>query len=496
VNYDILADLVLDKRKYIENLVSIVDRDRNVVPFTFNKAQDNYWNKKTKRDIILKAGQLGFTSVIDAEFLIDCMTVPGTVSVVVAHEEFITQRLLNRVKFFESTIPEEFPKPKLHHQSAYELTWPEINSTFYIGSARAYVFGRGERITNFHASELAFWHDPDRIMIPITQRADRIVLESTPWGEGTYYHQKTMEALGGNSVWTLHFYPWWWGEHNILLPDDLLSLPRDRQTPLNYTDEEQQLIKMHNLNEGQIRWRRAKLNELGDNFYAEHPEDVDTCFFTSEEMVYSKDILDSLVKQCYSAPHTHSSGAEIWYPPEENGLYIIGADPTVGVTDDAAAIVWNIANPQPVHCATLTGLLQPEVFSQRLKELGYYYYNACLAVESNNPGVAVLIGLKDYPNLYYRHNVMTGAEMNQVGWLTTEATKSFMINEFRKLLPEIITHDIRLVRQARNLRFYGMKIISTGEDDIHDAAAIGLAVRYTLPTTSPRGLVGSYGWKW
>lgn len=493
MNLDVLTQLVTDKRKYIENLIQIIDKERNTVPFTFNKPQADYWPKQTKRDIILKAGQLGFTSMIGADFLVDCITNPGTVSIVVAHEEFITQRLLARVKFYESTIPDEL-KPVLHHKSAYELTWPEINSTFYIGSARAYIFGRGEHITNFHASEIAFWPDPEKIMNAVTQRAERIVLESTPFGEGTYYHEVVKEALSGNSVWTLHFYEWWWGVDNRLSHDSQMALPKDRITPLEYTEEEQQLADKHNLDEKQTRWRRAKIGELKESFWQEHPEDTETCFFLSSEMVFDKDTLDEMIKKCYPAPFSYQ-GTDVWYPPEAGHQYVISVDPTVGREKKAAAVVWSFRDVNPIHCATLHGLYEPLVLAGKIKELGLYYNKALLVVESNNPGVAVLTELRNYTNLYYRRNIMTGAEMNQLGWLTTETTKAYMIKEFHRALPTMITHDIRLVREARNIRYFGLKAISTGDDDIFMAAAIGLAIRETVPNKK-RGLIGTSGFRW
>lgn len=499
MDVEFLTELVTNKRKYIENTMSIVDRDMNTVPFGFNYSQNHYWPNRTRRDIILKAGQLGFTSIIGADFLHDCITIPGTVSVIVAYEEFITQRILNRVKFFESTIPKEI-KPELYHRSSYELTWPEINSTLYIGSARSYTFGRGERLTNFLGTEIAFWPDPKRIMDAVLQRANRVILESTPFGEGTYYHEVCQEAIGGNSIWTMHFYPWWFGEYNTLPPSSDLALPKDRITPLTYTTEELDLIEQvkevygMQLTEGNIRWRRQKINELKENFWFEHPEDIDSCFYTTSEMYFDKDTLDEMAKRC-RPPLMQHNNADIWYLPEDGVLYHIGSDPTVGEVNNAAALVWCFKYDKPVHCATLYGRWEPYVFAEKLKALGYYYHTAMNAVEANNPGIAVLQAMQDYPNLYRRQDIITGIEKGQLGWLTTDSSKSYMMSVFHKYHmmvdgePGIITHDIRLVREARNMRHYGLKVISTGTDDIFMAAAVGLVTKEAKPIK--RGFVGA-----
>ena len=42
-------------KQIIEKLFTIVDKNREVVPFKFNAAQNYYYERKTKHDIILKA---------------------------------------------------------------------------------------------------------------------------------------------------------------------------------------------------------------------------------------------------------------------------------------------------------------------------------------------------------------------------------------------------------------------------------------------------------
>ena len=131
-----------------------------------------------------------------------------------------------------------------------------------------------------------------------------------------------------------------------------------------------------------------------------------------------------------------------------------------------------------------------------LREGGWHYYYCCLDVESNNPGVAVLNELyKDYKNLYYRHDIITGKMTRHLGWLTTDASKTYMIKEFNNMLPSIITHDANFVRECRNLRYFGLKAMSVGEDDRLMAGMIAIAAKDTTPA-SESGYVGRHGWTW
>ena len=502
---DVMQELIADKRLYIENLMKITDKNRNVVPFKFNKAQDNYWKTKTKRDVILKASQLGFTSAIGAEFLADCMTIPGTISVIVSHEEFFTQRLLARIKFFESTVPDEF-KPKIHHKSAYEMTWPKINSSFYIGSARAFVFGRGEHLTNFHASEIAFWDDPQKIMVPTLERCDYAVVESTPYGEGNYYHELCMDSLAKQSNWMLHFYAWWWDEGYQLSKDDPLldRFPCDKLCPLELTEEESKLSKQHSLTDDQIRWRRKKIRDLKDNFFQEYPEDPMTCFYSTASAAFDKKALLILQAGCREPSQTRGE-LKIWYPPHKGGYYIIGVDPTVGSgesNDKAAAVVWDLSGDIPIHCATIHGHYDTNYLPILIQDAGYFYNTALLSVEANNSGVAVLNRLyaDKYPNIYYRQDMVTGVSKGQIGWITTRSSKPYLIHEMGRFLSldvdghvGLLTHDIELVRQARNLRIEEMEFISIGPDDLLMSAMIGLASRTSVNLSRPEP--EQYGWE-
>jgi hypothetical protein len=120
-----------------------------------------------------------------------------------------------------------------------------------------------------------------------------VVLESTPNGAQGYFYKLCMEAMSGQSVWTLHFYPWWW--------DDAYQIKSDGKY-LIYTDEEHELCKKHNLTQEQIRWRRNKILELKDKFKQEYPEDAITCFLTSGNSYFFSGITADKIERIFTAP--------------------------------------------------------------------------------------------------------------------------------------------------------------------------------------------------
>jgi hypothetical protein len=100
-----------------------------------------------------------------------------------------------------------------------------------------------------------------------------VVLESTPNGAQGYFYELCMEALDGNSIWALHFYPWWW--------DDAYRIELEPGEVIAYTEDEQRLVDKHKLSPEQIKWRRQKQKELKGLFIQEYPEDPVSCFLTS-----------------------------------------------------------------------------------------------------------------------------------------------------------------------------------------------------------------------
>ena len=491
------ADLILDKRKYVETLMKVQNKQRVSVPFKLNPPQQIVWPhiiRPGARLLILKARQMGSTTVYIAKFLADCCTIPGTVSVIASENEFATQRALSRAHSLYNSIPEGM-KPVMAHKSSYEITWPRMDTTMFITSAGSKLLVRGDTIHNFLATEISRWNDPEGAMaaaeeaVPLT---GFIVMESTPWGEGDYFHTEIQAAIKGTSAYTFIFLPWWLDPEYRLPEGSPFALGNDRGV-LEYSPDEQDLVDTHDLDMEQIRWRRRKVADRKLDFGQEYPEDPVSCFLTSGEMVFDGKRMDELANMCYPATGSFQS-TQVWYPPIEGGIYLIAADPTVGAHDKAAATVWNIGEGL-THCATLWGLYEPEVFANKLMELGKHYYNAEVQVEENGPGQAVLLAMKNYPNLGKRRNLVTGTLTNKTGWLTTRASKPFMIAQMGREVHNIAIFDIEIVRQLRGLRWFGHDIVAVGEDDLAMSAMIATATYQNVGTVH-RGLVGTYGFKW
>jgi len=89
-----------DHRAWIEANLQLRTKDLRVIPFKLNAVQQDYYRHGTRRDIILKPRQLGFTSLISGLFFADTVLQPNTVSAMVAHDAESTQRIFNIVRLF------------------------------------------------------------------------------------------------------------------------------------------------------------------------------------------------------------------------------------------------------------------------------------------------------------------------------------------------------------------------------------------------------------
>ena len=519
--------LLSDRRMFIETLMSIEDKNRQLVPFVLNPVQSDMHETSTGRDTYVKPAQVGASSYFICDFLIDCLTIPGTTSVIISYDEFITGRLLRKAQMFYNILKERVPSiPQLEHRSTSEKTFKDVNSSFYISSARSFAMPRGEAIHNLLFDEFAFWPAgaAEEVFAAALQRVPllsntKVRILSTPNGEDNDFYEVYMAAKEGKevgkSIFKSHFYPWYLHPEYYMPPDSPFLLPGDESPILENLDEDEVnlMLRFEHLgidfeeSNNKLRWRRYKIAEMsslrrsGETrllFPQEYPEDDVSCFQAAGDMVYDSDLINGMARNCYPAPY-HNLFMDIWYPPEEGLKYLVAIDPGLGKVSESVATIWHFKDgykngetevpPEFKHCATLSGLYEDYDMAEKCKAAARLYNNAVIA---NEDTLGITSHLKDYPDLYYRTDPITGRVGKDIGWQTTKSTKPYMITELSRHLSKIITHDIRLISQLRNIRWVGDRAISIGADDYHDSAAIAIVCRSAMPIE--RGFVGASGW--
>ena len=195
-------------------------------PFIPNEHQINFIENLWYRNIILKARQLGFTTMIAIYYLDCCLFGKGdTRAGMIAQDKYAADKLFrDKVKFAYDNLPPEikarFP---LARDSASELLFAHNNSSITVGTSM-----RSGTLQYLHVSEFgkicAKYPDKAKEVltgsIPAVAPNGIVVIESTAEGdEGHFYNmtetarkKKEADAELSQKDYRFHFYPWHKGQ--------------------------------------------------------------------------------------------------------------------------------------------------------------------------------------------------------------------------------------------------------------------------------------------
>jgi len=455
-----------DPRWWIQRNLFIRTKDRQVIPLQFNEAQLRYYDERTDRDIILKPRQLGFTTQICGLFFADTILNPNTSSVMMAHDRDSTELIFRIVQLFWERLDPEAQalagKPRFANRREY--FWPEINSRFFVSTAGAEDFGRGQTINNLHCSELAFWSNAAQTLSSLLQAVPaggRVVMESTPNGMGNEFHARWSQAQERIGGYTPHF--WRWPEEPTYRIDGAANHPQIAQMAQRtaggndigrITVEEAVAAQRLDLDEGQLRWRRAKQAELGRRFLQEYPEDDLSCFLQSGHAFFNVARALELAQREKRPPIAIEDDGRLllWAQPVPGRAYCIAADVAKGIVeqqevgdpeeerggaDYSTAIVTDWETGEQV--AEWHGRLREFLFAHVLFAL-WKRYPGLIAPERNGPGETVcqrLIEL-DPSCVYYEPSD------RRAGWVNNLASRVQALN----LLARSLEQGTLLMRSA------------------------------------------------
>ena len=303
-------DVVSNPELFAAKFLKIRNKEKQLVPLKWNRAQRHFHQNRTERDLILKARQMGFSTYVQGEQFRRSVTKTST-SITLAHDSDTTQKLRRMADRFWEHCQFNGIRPRRQYANAALATYPELDSASIIGTAGGTQKGRGDTYTDFHGSEVAFWPDAEKILTGAMQGGNPdVVLESTPNGAQGHFYDLCMEALSGDSVWTLHFYTWWWDEgYAIELVDgEVIEFTYDEVTASRKAETD----GFGGLTPEQIKWRRWKKKELRDKFEQEYPEDAIGCFLTSGNSYFgdTSENFKAPFNATYDPTHTYSGGMD------------------------------------------------------------------------------------------------------------------------------------------------------------------------------------------
>jgi len=453
-------------------LLRVRDRRGEIVPLHANAAQRMYDRDRGRKNLVLKARQMGISTWVAGRFFLKTITRPGTLTVEVAHNREAAEQIFRIVHRFYEQLPEGLREGVLRvsRANAGQLLFPELDSEYRVESAADGNAGRGMTIQNLHCSEVARWGGDVAATLASLRAAlvpdGEVVLESTPNGASGSFYEEWRRAAETGTV--RHFFPWWMEPAYVGEP-----VP-----PEMWSEEERTLAEQHGLRPEQVGFRRqleANFRQMAAQEYGEDPED---CFLASGHCVFDLEAIAKRARAVHEPMEKRrNANLWIWYPPQPGARYIVGADPAGGGTDGDYAAMQVIDMRTGLQCAELKEHLDPRELAQAALALADEYNGALLVVERNNHGAAVLAYLgqqKDCPPVYEQRGA--------AGWLTTAMSRPAMVERLGTALAResAIFSSSRLLAECRTFVRRGdgrVEAAAGSHDDCVMAMALALEVR-------------------
>lgn len=299
----------------LDNLYWIVNKDGKAVQFAMNQQQRRFIARLWNRNLILKARQLGFSTLMQILHLDQAMFVSNHTGVVIADTLPNAGKLFSKVEFAYEHLPaliqQMFPVANKTKGSGIEFAHKDAEGKENPSRISVSVSSRGGTVNLLHISELG------KIALKFPQRAEEIrtgalpsvpldgiaVIESTAEGAfGLFYElcepaMKRAEANTPETVldWRLHFFPWYESPDYELseadtalvdIPDSLRKYFAKLQAELRIT-----------LRPGQRAWYAKTMETLGKKMRQEYPSTPKEAFEQAIEGAVYGDQMTKLREQ-------------------------------------------------------------------------------------------------------------------------------------------------------------------------------------------------------
>lgn len=467
----------INTKEYIERYIKIRNKEGRIVSLKLNNPQQKLYDiikeqkkaRKPVRIIILKARQMGFSTLTESILFKETVTKFNRRTGIITHLATATTNLFNMSKLMLDNLQDDM-KPSVKKSNAQELIFDNdsgtgLKSRIKCMTAGTSGVGRSDTFDNLHLSELAFWEgDVTATLTGLFQAVPNlpdtmIIIESTANG-----YEKFKElwdnAVNGDSDFIPLFVAW------FELPE--YAMP---YTGFKLTEEEERLKDTFNLTNDQLQWRRWCIRNNCQNsveqFRQEYPSSPDEAFISTGRCIFDKEaVIERLkhvekpIKQGYFTYNEEKSQSNImtdiqWVNDPKGFIkifklpnmpqftkYAIGGD-TAGETDGDFFSADVIDAKSLEQVATLHMQTDEDLFAKQMYCLGKYYKDALMSIETNfSTYPQKKLEEFGYKNFYVRETVDR---------FDKSVTKQFGFNTNRKTKPVILANLVELVREHTDI---------------------------------------------
>lgn len=519
-----ISELIRNPKKYVEHFLKIRDKRGKLINLKFKPAQAKLYDimkrehdaGKPVRIVILKARQLGFSTVIEALFFQDAATRELVRTLIVAHTADATANLFKMNKLFYDKLPPPL-KPMRRASNAQEIIFenptrdaeekersPGLMSSIRCVPATGESVGRSDTLTNVHASEVAFWSNMedtlDALLQAVPDNPDTaVIIETTPNGFNSF-KKFWDDTVAGKTGFVPVFFPW------FEEPYYRKPVPPG----IEWTDEELKLKEAYKLDDEQLSWRRwciaSNLRGDAEKFKQEYPSCPEEAFLLSGNPYFelrsiilridrTKEILrrgrfiysegENLRPENIAWQEADDGEICIWQDVEKGVPFVAGGD-TAGDGSDrfTVCVLDNVTSEQVAELVYSGG---SEIwYAQQLYCLGKYFNNALIGVEINfSTYPERKLEEWGYPKLYIREktdDVTRELNVKKFGWRTDPRTRPLILANLHAVMsqtPEVINSKALLNEMLTFIRNEDMRPEASpgAHDDLVIAAAIAHFIR-------------------
>ena len=260
----------------LSNLYWITDKDGQRVRFTPNEAQYNYIQECSESDLILKARQLGFTTLMCLIGLDEVIWLNDHRVAIIAHTLNDANEIFDsKVKYPYDNLPDMIRENKPAKNDRAGLLRFDHGSSIRVATS-----ARSGTLQRLHVSEFG------KICSQYPKKAREIVtgafpavgknpktLESTAEGQEGYFYEYAEKAMRKEGPFKFHFYPWWKDAKYVADPATVRILP-EHHAYFAKLKHENKIV----LSDAQQAWWVKQEQLLGGDMKRENPATPEEAF--------------------------------------------------------------------------------------------------------------------------------------------------------------------------------------------------------------------------
>jgi len=489
-NLEQYEEILAKPRAFIENFCYITTKDGKFDLLKLNYPQQKLMKiieeclekKKPIRIRILKARQMGFSTLISALGFWWAAMNENSAYAVVAHKDSSASSIFEKNKIFYDNLPKVL-RPKTNRFNSERISFSidgggGLRSKIFFGTAGGGELFRGETILFLHKSEIAFWEDKTGTLkkslnatVPFAPFT-AIIEETTANGYNEFKDSWDRSVRGDDDYIPL-FVGW----------NEMVEYALEPPSGFKLTEKELQLQMDYDLTDAQLYWRRIKINNDYDGnelwFQQEYPLTPEEAFIASGMGVFDSDTIrkgyigvTKPIREMEIQSVPIKEKLMIWEEPEMKEVveynqltrfneeiqqyeyyngdievsrtevyanYTLAVDTSGLGADYNQVVVWHNIKKKMVARIGIKNISE-EKLAKVVVEIARLYNNSIVGAEVNYSH-AIYDYIQDlgYTHCYFTENTsrLDKKQNNrEFGWKTTKLTKAPIISSLRALLNE------------------------------------------------------------